>query len=156
MFHIFGSTQGMRTEKPALRARSCSPRRSCGDTSNPCFPRPRRDDIRPPQIRMRIAPSTTINNSSLAWAALGRFPTFPDAAPAGAEDKSGALLIPRLSHGLQDAAAAAAEGTPTGHEVAMWALPPIPPGSAEDMGHAQPRGRGRSLRSPSRPSTSTL
>jgi hypothetical protein len=71
-------------------------------------PQPRRGDIRPPEIRLMIASSTAINLSAFAFAGLSRLPHVPDAAPTGAEDNPGPDLIPRLRHGLQDAAAAAA------------------------------------------------
>ena len=99
----------MRTEKPAQRVRSCSPRRSRGETSTPSMrPQPRWGDIRPPPIRMLIAPATDINHSALASAALSRLGTLLMPPLPGLRLNRGAMLIPRLDHGLQDAAADAA------------------------------------------------
>jgi len=94
--------------KPATRAASCGPRRNRGRRSihNRSLS-PGRGDIRPLPMRMLIAPTAGIEHGARVGGA--RPPSdAPDAAPAGAEDEWGALLIPRLRHGLQHAAAAAA------------------------------------------------
>jgi len=80
-------------------------------------PQPRRGDICPPHIRMRIAPSTAINHSTLALAVLSRLPTFPMPPLAGLRINRGPFWshgcamgyrmppLPRLKASRQDAAA---------------------------------------------------
>ena len=110
-----GQPQGLPLESPRSGRGPVAHGAAVGKRAPPIMsPEPRRGDIWPPQLRTMIAPSTTINHSALGLGALSRLPTFPMPPLPGLRLIRGPILIPRLRHGLQDAAAAAAEGTAAG------------------------------------------
>ena len=78
---------------------------------------------------------------TLAWAALRRLPALPDAAPGGAEDKSGSHLIPRLApwaRGRRRCRGLRYLRRVPGRETGFVPTPPV---STQNMGRAQPQER---------------